>query len=655
MSTPTAELLRQLLPRYFWLRDAEAGGGVLAAVVDAIADQYDQLSAALDRLYDDVFLVTCDPRYVPLIADEIGVAGLAPDAGPGVGDRAWVGGVIGLRRRKGMLVTLARGATAATGWASYVQEGRPVLSASRSMLWAGGGRLVDLAGRQPARRLLEPWSEVARGASIAGRPVLAGVPASSGGSAAPGYRTPASVALSVWRLQSYPVSGRTPRPALDAPPECAGRAFRFDPLGRDTQLFATATGVEDRLGAPQLSELPLPLTVELLEQALARAERGGQPPIGATGCERFAAADLPGWRAGAEAAGADAVVDPVRGRLLLRREPRERLTVDYAYGFPGQLGGGPYGTADDYAAVDRRAVRVQLGGAADPGTELRRALRAGAARSTSIVIDDSATYRGPFELVVEGGAELRLASAPEAAPVLEGDLEVRIERGGRLELSGLTIAGALRAGGEGDLVIEHCALAAGGSRAERRDSAQPSLAVGESVAALLSYAIVHGLEAGRDGQVTLRSSVLDGPLVSDGTVELACVTALDGVRTRRLIAADCLFRDVVAATDGLIQTSYLPAGSFPPGSLPPGARGPQQLECLGPEVGLPRFVSTRWGDAAYCQLHLRGPRPIATGASHGGELGVYNWLGQPERFARLPIVLQELMPAGVGASIQYLT
>ena len=176
MITPTHELLRKLLPRYFWLRDAEAGGGVLDALVRGLAEQYDELRLDIDLLYDDFFIATCDPQYVPLIGDGIGVTGLAPVEGPGVGDRAWVGRTISLRRRKGTLATVARGVIAATGWAAYIQEGRAVLSTTSSMLDPrSSARPVDVAGRRP-RPIGEPWSPVARGASISGRPIIAGDP-----------------------------------------------------------------------------------------------------------------------------------------------------------------------------------------------------------------------------------------------------------------------------------------------------------------------------------------------------------------------------------------------------------------------------------------------------------------------------------------------
>ena len=39
--------------------------------------------------------------------------------------------------------------------------------------------------------------------------------------------------------------------------------------------------------------------------------------------------------------------------------------------------------------------------------------------------------------------------------------------------------------------------------------------------------------------------------------------------------------------------------------------------------------------------------------THGAEMGAWNWLRQPTRLARVGIVVDEMLPAGVAASIRY--
>ncbi|WP_028066878.1 hypothetical protein [Solirubrobacter soli] len=621
MTTPSDELLRRLLPSYYWLRDAESGEGTLAALVRSLAEQYDELRLDLDRLYDDLFIETCGPAQVPLIGDGVGLLGLAPDAGPGVGDRAWVGRIVGLRRRKGMLATIARGVTAATGWAAYVQEGRTVTATTHSVRDTGDpGGFAEVSGRRPAARLREPWSTVPRSASISGHAVLAGEPAPPVMPARAGYPAPAAVAVSVWRLQSYWVARRSARPA-----GLASRAFHLDPLGRDVQLFAPPSAPADPQLAPGPSELPLPLTVDRLREALE-----GRPPVVLGGCGRIVAGDLANWEGALGEA--DAIVDPVRGRALLA-EPRLALDVSYAYGFPGELGGGPYGTAGDYRTVrpGARELRVTRGVV----DALAGALAEARDHDADIVIEDSGTYladAGAWRVEVARDRVVRLASAPAAAPLLDGDLHVRIEHGGRLELSGFTLNGSLSVEGEGELAVEHCTLA----------PRETSLRAGSDVAVVLSHTILGGVMG---VHLALRTTIVDGRLEAAGTADLDRVTALGPVDAAVLLARDCLFTRPVLAGAGVVETSYLPDGS----------RVPQTFGCTGPAAGEVRLESTRWGDAAYCRLRLDCPSTIAGGGGQGGELGVYNWLGQPQRFARLPGLLGELLPAGIGASVHYVT
>ena len=638
---PTYELLRDLLPRYYWLRDAETGGGVLEAVVRSIAAQFDELHADLDRLYDDFFIATCEPRFVALIGDGIGVEGLAASEGPGVSDRAWVGRVIGLRRRKGLPATLARGATAATGWPSFVREGRPATSVTQAMgdpLVAERG-FADLAGRRPASRFGDPWSQAPRGAAISGRPIVAGEHATAATAATAGHPAPACAALWIWRLRSYAVRGATARAASDAPARHAGRAFRFHPLGRDTRLFAAGAVADDVRDAPATAELPLALTNDLLDAALLHAQRtGAPPPVRIAGARRIVAGDLGAWQTTGDLARADAVVDPLRGRLLLLTGERPaRLAVDYAYGFPGELGGGSYGFEAQYAPAPALATPL-LVDADDPACPtIALAVAQAAGGSAAIVIADSTTRAGDLRLTVAPGAELRIAAAPGAAPVLDGAVRARIGTGGRLELVGLTIAGEVRVDGDGELAVEHCTLAP-------RDG-QPSLAGSGRMAVRLTFAISGAIELRDDAHLAIRSSIVDGAVAAGGVLDAAHVTALGPVAADTLLARDCIFAEPAAAGGGVVATSYVAGGS----------QLPQLLQCAAAPDGPPRFTSTRWGDPAYGQLHRTCPPAIAAGASRGREMGAYNWLGQPERLARLPYVLQELMPAGIGATVEFVT
>ncbi len=647
MSTPADQLLRRLLPRYFWLRDAEEGGGVLAALVDSLAAQYDQLAIDVDELYNQFFIATCDPERVPLLGDEIGVPGLAPVAGPGVGDRALVGRMIQLRRRKGSLATAARGVIAATGWAAYIQEGRAVVSATASVrdpdVRPPG--YVAISGRTPAAELGRPWSPGGRTASVSGRPLFAGeAEVASAGTA--GFPAPATVSLHVWRLMSFPVTDRTASPARDVPARYSGRAFRFDPLGRDIQLFAVPAPPADRQLPPGVGELPLALTDDMVTDA----PPSGQPaPVTVTGCAKLVAGDLSNWHHPPHLERADAIVDPGLGRLLLAKEAGAGVTVSYAYGFPGEIGGGPYGTSDDYAPLPAGAsvIQVAKAGAGSLSTidaalaaaeaDLHDAVVSSPKRpaNASVTLEDSGTYtapRGHWTVDVPDGATLRIASAPESAPVLAGEVRARVGSQARLELSGVTIAGTLKVDGDGELALEQCTLSP--------EPGRDSLSSAAGVAVAVSFAILGGVGA---GDLTVTSSIIDGDVICTGSLDLEQVTVLGDVRGKTVQAGDSIFTGVLTGERGLVRTSYLAEGC---GQL-------QRLSCTGPGSGAVRFASTRWGDADYCQLSLRCTKSVATGGSLGSEMGAFNWLGQPERFARVPVILQEFLPAGIGASVSY--
>jgi hypothetical protein len=645
-------LLHRLLPSFLWLRD-DQHGRALAALVSALAEQHGDLRTDLERLYRDLFIETCRAPIVPLIGENVGVVG------PGCEDRAWVGQIVGLRRGKGTLAAVARGVAAATGWGVFAQDARRTLGRTQSLLDPDPhvGTLLHLADARATDAVREPWSQATRRAAVCGRPVIAGVHARAGAPAPTRAPAPATATLGVWRLMSFRVTGRTPCPANDAPSEHAGRAFRIDPLGRDVQLF---TAPVDGDAEPAPAALARPLDRAELSALLRRsrtapaaapltvrtASEGG--PLRALRGERLGVADLRRWAppAGAKRE-ADAVVDPARGRLLLLGEPPTAIDVDYAYGFSGELGGGPYGIGRA-GEGDRRTLVIRV---ARSGRGTHRSLaaalatwRAAAPMRATISLEDSATdahTSGAWRIALDAGVRLQIASTAHAAPVLDGDLHTRVPAGAELRLHGVTVGGAIDAHGDGALALEHTTVA------PRANSPCIRARAGLSLSA--SHCILGSIHASDSVQLALRACIVDGSIGETGrplgTLDAAQATVLGTTVARVLLAEDCIFAAPLTSTDparGAIRTSFLPARSTPP----------QLIACLDEAHGRPRFTSTRWGAAGYCQLAVGGPPAIATGAAHGGELGAFNWLDQPARFQRLSAVLHELLPAGVGAAIE---
>jgi hypothetical protein len=221
----------------------------------------------------------------------------------------------------------------------------------------------------------------------------------------------------------------------------------------------------------------------------------------------------------------------------------------------------------------------------------------------------------------------------------------------RLELSGLTVIGSVAATGMGALSIEHSTLAP-------HDT--PSiLAAGEGTVGIeLSFAIVGSIHASTRVSLSAGDSIIDG-LGGDaigtrehpvGDVDLERVTVLGATTAHKVIAENSIFTAPLVRLDphlGVVRFSY----------VPPGSATPARVNCYPPDddrdaVG-PQFTSTRWGAPGYGQLALRCPPEIAAGADERGEMGAFNFLQQPTRFARMAIVLKEMLPAGVAASVNY--
>ena len=67
----------------------------------------------------------------------------------------------------------------------------------------------------------------------------------------------------------------------------------------------------------------------------------------------------------------------------------------------------------------------------------------------------------------------------------------------------------------------------------------------------------------------------------------------------------------------------------------------------------PRFTSERYGEPTYAQLSSICPIEIRTGTEDGSEMGVFNFLKQPQREANLQSSLREYLRFGLQADILY--
>lgn len=114
MSTPTVPLFDRL-PEIYRTRDAEQSPAYpLRAYLGAIEASFGALHDDIARLYDNLFIDTCEDWVVPYLGDLLGTTHLKGDPRT---LRADVADTIALRRRKGTLGAIERLAADLTGWA----------------------------------------------------------------------------------------------------------------------------------------------------------------------------------------------------------------------------------------------------------------------------------------------------------------------------------------------------------------------------------------------------------------------------------------------------------------------------------------------------------------------------------------------------------
>ncbi|WP_437729240.1 phage tail protein [Sorangium sp. So ce861] len=155
-----ADRLWELVPGWTRARD-EAASGLLRGLVDTLGVGLDAARDDALRLLDDMFVDTCDPRLVPLIADLVGVS--IDPAIPIARQRHQAKYALHLRRRKGTVAQLETLGWQTTGFRTRVREAqsaqRTVRDPSLSARVSGapppaiGATAADISGRIPAGKL----------------------------------------------------------------------------------------------------------------------------------------------------------------------------------------------------------------------------------------------------------------------------------------------------------------------------------------------------------------------------------------------------------------------------------------------------------------------------------------------------------------------
>lgn len=717
--TLSAEQIYALLPAIYRTRDA-AQGEPLKALIGVIAEQAGVLEQDLAGLQADQFIETCASWVVPYIGDLIGWTALLPGVPGAAGNRAEVANTIGYRRRKGTLIALEQLGADVTNRPVRAVEFFRRLAVNQSFrhLRPDSDGTIDLRQGLALRRLGGPFDGSNRTVDvrrIAPRVRVAAVPDRAPLELAlhgPGKDNIPNVGAFVWRWIAFPVTDQ-PAFRVDA------RRFMASPLGADMPLFNAPAAREPFDHLTGRGDVPQPISRRESHDDLAAfygaakgllIEADGTP----IGLNQVCVCDLsdatPGGEWQATPSGKVAI-DPELGRIAFGAQlpaPHE-VRLSYCYGFPAEIGGGPYDRGMRLGLQPAQVTwqRVIGAGATDIfGLPLRleqaiadfNTERPGAVGLIVLagfgVADIDLT--GANAIRVPPGSQLWIVAAEAAArdwsPVrarytLRGDLELigtalppaadNAPAEGRVHISGLLIAGQIRSSGQSlSISLQDCTLVPGRRLTRSGLSASPgapSLLIGAPGSDVTLDRVITGpvlIDAAATARVI--SSIVDatsrwlvaysdpGGLGEGGALHIEDSTVIGKLRTHALpLASNTIFlaqrpqhdpwSAAVWATrrqSGCVRFCFVPTDSLTP----------PQYRCLPGDPAFenalePQFITLRYGRPSYALLSGDCPVAVWQGADDDSQIGAYQLLYETQGIANLRTRFNEYLPFNLEAGI----
>ncbi len=461
-----ADRIWNLIPGIYRANDSDQFdvNGPLRELVDRIAGQVAVVRRSIDRLWADQSIETSDDWVVPYIADLLDtnlVNGL--DAR---GQRLDVAKTIHYRRRKGTVAVLEELARDVTGWDAHVVEAFRRLSRTRHGLDppVGPGPFASalltpcpnpgvLPGTPDVHELLEHEALIGElsGTPAGGYADLRNVHAANladspfdeffhtadvrKGQGATGWYGIPKLLVFLWRLQSFTVDRGTPVAMASCPGE-----WVFDPTGRNIPLFQLPLqpelDVDTWTSAPEW-DVPGPLTQSLLDALL---DPGTEPPRHAPYPDLLDIPAFAGASAGSPLEPVPATLWPEVGQFEPTAPFEGALEVTYQYGFPAQIGAGPYDRTLFADPPNRIEPEDQVAGGSGFDTALTDAAGAG-----TVTLGDSLTYSAVVD--VDPVSSLLVRAGDGVRPV------VRLQEGATWTFTGapgaeLTLDGLFVSGGD---------------------------------------------------------------------------------------------------------------------------------------------------------------------------------------------------------------
>lgn len=713
-----ATQLYNLLPAIYRTRDAE-NGQPLQALLSVMAAQASILEENIQQLYDDQFIETCAPWVIPYIGDLIGYNTVYEIGGALSGRRAEVANTIGYRRRKGTLLALEQVAMDVSGLPAAAVEFFKRLITTESMrhvrpchsLTVDLRRGLQLDRTGSAFDTLNLTVDVRR---ISPRvrmvsdpdPTPLAINLHGGGK----FDIP-DVGVYLWRWKPFQVT-QAPAFRVDE------RRYMFSPLGQDMPLFnyppprASFSRLTTRLDVPQpilrrefyhnLGEFYGPSNSVavyadgvLIDEAKICCRNLSDCPDHSWGC-------TPSGMVG---------IDPVLGRIQLAPDyypvPKQ-LQVSYCYGFPAEIGGGPYDRTSNLPNLNPSQFNfiAQIGSSAAPtlGAAIAAWNSLPAGSQGLIVLSGFETLdvnlTGASAIVLPAQSQLWILSAQLHTPginnftyddscvVLRGNIDVQAPPAavadgastppaGQLSISGVWISGSLRILGEAaNVQLMDCTLVPGIALdrcGKAMKPGEPSITASAAEVTLVVVRTITGpIGAAVGGTTRICSSIVDSgsrcgvayaaaDMTSEGAdlhIEDSTVIGKVHVRTMEL-ASNTIFLARRARADswrGALWCSRQQAGCVRFSFFPASAITPQQFHCLPSDSALedaflPKSVTLQYGHPSYGLLSGDCPMAIWTGGDNGSQIGVYNLLQETEAVRNVQLRAQEYVPFGLETGV----
>jgi hypothetical protein len=655
-----------LLPAVYRERDS-AAGEPLKALFAIITEQMQVVENDIDRLYQDLFIETCQPWVIPYIGDLIGHDAIYSIDSSSPSSRAEVARTIGYRRRKGTLSVLEQMLHDVTGWPAHAVEYFQLLGTTQ---WLNHLRLTrsvtpSLRRWQIPVFIDSPFDQTLRTLDIRHIDRRRGR-----------YNIP-NIGVHFWRLRSFLVTRGSAARHSDT-------GYTFDPIGLEIPLFNPGQPLADEQSLTLPLNLPERLNRRAVYEDLAAARNYfGADPIwrvfvnnAEVSLDNTRVAILTGWETPpTPVTGFNIAVDPKLGRITFSTNlaVSDKVEVLYSYGFSGPYGAGPYPRT--YAAADvtipvsaTDSLTAKLGAVA-PGTP------------TAVEIDHSLTIPGDLTITLQAGQRLSLRSASGTRPVIDGTLNITAAADSALTLDGLLISTGIAVSGQGpfSLTVQRSTVRAAAVGSPSLTWTAVAIAAGAGQLRIDHSLMLGAIYSGTADEIDILDSLVQS-LAADNAGHSAGVVQF----VRSTMLGTCAAREVDLIEDSIVTGDFISdrtqTGCVRFSYLTPTSKTPRHYRCQ-PETAValevqrrqqlsqvpltqtdidvitaqvqsrvhPAFTGIAFGDPAFGQLDTTCPIEIRTGASDGSEMGIFHDLHQSRRETNALSRINEYLRLGLEA------